>query len=242
MELAIAATVAALFAFGAWRILSGRAGLPPIDITPDRPQSFGYKISWLAVPAPSPDALASALALADPRFSATTFHPCNWGSAFARINRTFLNREVFVTPSIDGWVLAVNWSGSEDRAETIQPVLEILSQEFGEAYWFASHRVVSYVGWGAAKEGGLIRLYAEADFEVLFDLGQPPTEEGNLDLVLCTEWAERVEDVTPEEEDELGMRLPDEESVIALARAWSIDPTTLDDREVAGLGRIGRPS
>lgn len=239
MELIIAAGVVVLIGIGAWRVLSGRAGLPPIDITPDPPQAFGYKISWLAVPATSPEEVTKALGLADPRFARTTFHPCNWESAFARIYKTFLNREVFVTPPVDGWVFVVNWNGTEDQADTYKPVLEILSEQFGEAYFFANHRVVSYVAWGAARDGKLLRLYSEADFEELLNEGEPPAEEVELDLTLCAEWHAALEaDLSPAEEDEIGERLPDERTVLSLAAAWSVDPTTLDGREVAGLGRL----
>jgi hypothetical protein len=73
------------------------AELEPIETEPDGPNPFGFKTTWVAVRAKNPFLVAKALRL-------ESRHPANWSSGLQAAYRGW----VFVTPPIDGWVLATS--------------------------------------------------------------------------------------------------------------------------------------
>ncbi len=241
MDLLFPVIVVAALGLIYWRFASGRGGLKPIDTTADRPVAFGYKIYWLAMQTADLDAACEALRDADPRFKSATFQPCNWRSGLDRILGNFNNREVFVAPPVDGWVLVVNWMPAEESAGgALASTLESLSERFGRAAAFGSHRGVSLAAWALAENGELVRSFSEADGTTLSNFGTPPPEEVELDLLSWEELHE-MEFEDDGDEDDHFQRLADESTVIHLAAAWSLDPTTLDEREDLGVGRLARP-
>lgn len=224
----------------------GRGSLPPIDATPDRALSFGYKCAWLAVPSDSVVPVCDALSQADPRFSTAIYQPCNWASGMGRVHANFRNSEVFITPPIKGWVLVYNWSPSDgDELGTFQRVLGALSARFGRAAAFGSYRGVGAVSWALADEGILQRAFAEVDGSTLVDFGEPMPVEQQLGLRTMAQIGELLDDhadTSQVDEDTLFDQLADESTVIHLAGRWSIDPSTLDTHEKLGVGRLARPS
>lgn len=236
--------IGVVLAVVAWRRLSGRSGLPEIDDTPDTPVRFGWKIYWLAVPANDVEAVVSALKDADDRFGRADAVRCNWRSAMDRILANFHNPEVFVAPPVHGWVLLLNWRPDDDGdLETYRAVLEGLSEVFGEAYAFGSHRVVSLTMYGVARDGQLLRSVVQADGESFIDHGEKLEAEKARNLLTMLEAHELLEDAADQgEEDDIWQRIPGEQTVLDLAAEWSIDPSTLDDVEEEGVGRLIRPS
>ncbi len=69
----------------------------PFDQTPDKPQSFGYKVSWLALKASDPAAVCDALEL-----------PANWEGPCGRLWRRSLALRVAADRrlGVGGWQIA----------------------------------------------------------------------------------------------------------------------------------------
>ena len=106
-----------------------------------------------------------------------------------------------------------------------------LSDRFGEAYYFGTHRIVEYQAWAIAKMGQMIRgfAYVGESGEFPLNVGERTADEielniGTEDLNLC----------------------PDEEHVLELASRWVFDPRRIENCAGAdgpGLaGRISRPN
>jgi len=188
-----------------------------ISAVPDPPQPFGYKTLWFALRAPSTSAVAEALRLEDAA-------PANWRSGL-EASRAGL---VFVSPLVRGWAFVVSDSlpqldGGESGARCRES-LAALSQRFGEAFYFGTHRIVEYHAWARSENGEMRRAFAylgEAG-ELLLDEGQPTHEERAAEAVFDAELVEQG-------------GAPDEESVLAVASRWTIDP-----RELASAG--GEPA
>ncbi|MBU1536805.1 hypothetical protein KKF84_15880 [Myxococcota bacterium] len=211
---------------------------PSLDQTPDTPRSFGWKISWLALPGDDVEVVISALRRSDPRFKTTQFMPCNWKSGFKAIFSSITSNQVFVTPSLRGWVLVVNWSPpGNDFLQACHSVLEPLSEELGKAAVFGSYRGVGAVLWGFAKQGRLLRSFSEADGMTYTNFGDRLPEEEAMKLL---SWDELNAMDSTGDDDELFERLADEATVTSLAKAWTIDPTTLESISEPSLGRWGR--
>jgi hypothetical protein len=179
------------------------------------PASFGYKRRWLAVRSEDPGAVAKALALEDVR-------PATWRDGIERNGDDL----VFVTPPIDGWTLALIDSaiGEPDLAE--------LSRAFGEVQLFGTHRVPESHEWQRWMDGSPVRRYCWIGDrgEIPFDQGEPAAAEGGIARAgdLGRYWDE--------------LEFADEETVLVVAREWSVDPSTLDARtDLPDEGLIGRP-
>ena len=175
-----------------------------VETMPDNPLSFGYKECWLCVKSEDSLEVIERLGLKNPRVS-------GWRSGLA-------SREgVFVTPPLDGWVCVIGYGLSkgslfEDRAE-----LERVLALFNESQYFASHRVVDFYAWAKAEEGIMTRCYAWCpDYDGAFiSFGEFTPEEEALGYDTLAQ--------TPEEEWDSD-KIPDEDSVVAVAAAWGLDP------------------
>ena len=189
----------------------------------DKPRSFGPKCAWIAVRSSSPDAVAAALPL-----EGGTAAPWRTGVHLA------YHGYVFVSPPIDGWVLAAGSrlpGPDEGRlGDRATPFIERLAAAFGDVQYFCTHRVVELHAWARATEGRMIRKFAyvgEAG-AVLWNDGAPTEAEQALGL-----------DFPP---DFLDTELrPNEESVMQVAGLWSVDPSTLEDLDEApSRGLVGQ--
>lgn len=67
----------------------------------------------------------------------------NWSTGLAAVEAQ-MERRVFVSPALEGWVLAVG------GPETLQ---EELAVEFPQAQWFMSHRTSGCFGWALYENG-----------------------------------------------------------------------------------------
>lgn len=182
-----------------------------LDTAPDCPIPFGYKTGWLCIRSDGPLVVAEALGLGNAA-------PCNWKNGLERVDRQGM---VFVSPALDGWVLAVGWI-EEDLAN-----LTALAQKFPRLMFFASHRVTDYTAWARFEDGQLLRAYAYAGGEdtALWDEGPLTPEELSLGVAHFPHKGVNWD----------GAQFPDEETVLALSAAWGVD-TSFSGREYPPLG------
>ncbi|BCY09984.1 hypothetical protein [Actinoplanes sp. L3-i22] len=176
------------------------ADLPVEHLPPGTPAgtSFGIKQCWLAVRASTVERVAAAIGLAGG--TAT-----GWAEGVPAAR----GGQVFVSPPAGGWIFVVNagrWSGGRSVAS--------LSAELGtEVQYFGNHRVADYAEWALAVDGRLVRhVYCSESTEegceetgaptpVEIEMGFSATEPGGM-------WA-------------------DQDDVMRVAAAWSIDPHAL---------------
>jgi hypothetical protein len=171
-----------------------------VSVDADLPVPFGYKLWWLAFRSETAEPVLARLELKDSR-------RCGWK---AGIDAAY-EGDVFVTPSINGWVLAAGM-GMPDDPGKFRTFIESLSKGFPEVQCFATHRVVGYAAWAKVLDGKLVRHYAFVGDrgETVCNFGELTREEKALGLIFNQ------------------MDSPGEEDVMKLAGAWSIDPSRLD--------------
>jgi hypothetical protein len=198
-------------------------------------ESFGYKNAWIAVRSTDSNAVATALQLRNARAS-------DWEEGIAAAYKYPIGNSVFVTPPIDGWILCVGYplfAAVDARPPSFGEEAGKLASLLGcEVQYFSTHRVVSAHAWARARPSGLERAYSYVgeSGEKTLDLGVPSPEERALAFAFFDPTSpEAQQDSYWDRED---LKYPDEEHVMALAGAWSIDPSALEGRNletVAGL-------
>jgi hypothetical protein len=189
-----------------------------VDDAGDVPETFGYKIEWLAIGTTDHQAVADALEPVDVR-------PCGWSEG---VERAYRDRgALFISPAVGGWTLAVGWM-MQGRLSELLPLLEQLSARFGEAQYFGNHRVSDYYAWAKAEDGRIVRAFESGNGEISIDHGPRTAEEESLGL--------RFTGV----EDDSNDLWPGEEHVMLIAGEWSLNPQHLDAYESRGQGPLGR--
>lgn len=182
--------------------------------------AFGYKMAWLAVRTDDPQSAMDALSLEN-------VEPCTWpkGIECVYTQDAMAERPAFVTPILAGWTLFVS-PGLFDELSDAEPerlaayVSGAAHRTGSEVQLFATHRVVEGHAWAHADPEGVTRafFYLGEIGERLVDEGEPTPIEHALDL-----------------------DSPGEETVMAVAAAWSLDPTRLEEEHPeAGDGWVGR--
>ena len=227
-----------------------------ISAQADHPRGFGYKISWFAVRTEDAEAVVVALKLGD-------VQRANWESgidlAYERSGNTGARYAVFVTPPIAGWVLAVGkglpvfdqeGEDSECRSDFLTLFMNVAAG-FAEVQFFGTYRVVGYDAWFRARNGVIEREFSIADGQVCTNFGPQTAEEralGFLDLgersaEAATDYICDCMETYGDSDSDDGHKcplMPSEENTMALAGAWSIDPTTLEELDLpAGVGYLG---
>jgi hypothetical protein len=160
-----------------------------------------------------------------------TVLPSNWTAGIAEA----VNVGGFATPSIDGWVLVVgrDVAAATLDARRVEAMLTALGAVFGAAQWFVTDDENDRHGWAIAASGELVRGYAFAG------------EHGHIwwhGDVTDAEHALRcfVDDPRDSSDDEVKW-WPERRTVLALARAWSVDPSALPERDLPpSRGWLGR--
>ncbi len=102
--------------------------------------------------------------------------------------------------------------------QAVAKVVAELSSRFSEAQGYATHRVVEYHHWIMAKHGQVVRCFAY--------LGESGEVLSNLDNATEAEKKLRFGAQPPEQ------WTPSEQDVMAVAAAWSFDPTRLNSSSV----------
>ncbi len=220
--------------------------MPAFISTPDAAQGFGFKVLWFAVKTFDPALVIDALGLGE----AT---PANWATGLKAAHEHGASPSqdawAFVSPPIEGWVLAVSarWAypvaidANRDIGRRFDLLFSRLMRRFDDVQFFGSHRGAGFVTWARALKGEPQRIFGFADSEVLANLGEQTPEEAKLGFADLSglspaEAADRMFDLA-ESEDAEGA-IPDEMQVVELAARWSLDPAgleTLDYPFSAGL-------
>ena len=184
---------------------------------PDLPQAFGYKCAWLAIRSASVLEVTGAL-----RLSHT--EAANWATG---LEQAYAG-QMFVSPAVGKWVLAISTR-----------LLTKLSQRFGEAQYFGTHGVVEYQAWAKARQGQIVRAYAwlGESGATLWNIGSKTREELELGLTFLDEAA--PEAASASDGPQTGAAYPNEESVLGMARKWSIDPAFPAGLYAPGVGVSG---
>jgi len=122
-----------------------------------------------------------------------------------------INWKVYVLKPFQGWTFIIGevyaGSSSKQSVDDIQYILKKLSQQIGEVQFFVSDRSVDLYGWSKAIDGNIIQLYINGQSGT-YSIGMLPVEEQVI-IGKCI----------------------DEESIIRLAEAWSINPLLIPDNK-----------
>jgi len=212
----------------------------------DRPVDFGYKQQWLAVWDRDLRAVVEALDLKESK-------PSTWREGVERVydlarHRAGACAEVFVSPPVLGWTLAVGGVGVVPAVEmpAFVPFFCSLSARLGHVQYFGSHRVSCYAAWAKAERGRIVRAYAAVDYTTRVKIGAPTAEEIELGFDFLDENATPSEVARHEarvEADRFRMdALRDEIEAmmnVAEARGERFDESILDDeRFVSRFDRL----
>lgn len=200
-------------------------------------EGFGYKSAWVAVKDRSPRAVAQALGLRNVR-------PSAWDAGIEAAHRYPITSSVFVTPPIDGWVLCVGYA-LNGPADSQPPAFGELAAQWAasldtEVQYFATHRVVEAHTWARARPSGLERAYCYVgeSGQKLLDIGAPTPEERELGFAFFDPESPEAEDEAYWEREDLAH--VSEEHVMVLASRWSVDPSSLGERNLdVGEGLVG---
>jgi hypothetical protein len=167
------------------------AAMLSFDQTPDKPETFGYKVNWFAVKASDPASVLDALA-----FEERT--QANWASgleaAYGRTERHW----VFFSPPVSGWVLVVGFwlpypvspTSQLEREHEVGGKFDVLfsrlMKRFDDVQFFGSYRVVGFVAWARALNGNPLRIFAISDSTVFANIGEQTPEEAKLGFANLT--------------------------------------------------------
>jgi len=200
-------------------------------------ESFGYKNAWIAVKNVQPEAVTHALSLRNVRAA-------DWETGIRAAYEYPFTCAVFVTPLIDGWVLCVGFPLFAP-VDARPPIFGLRTAEWAaqlqtEVQYFCTHRVVEAHAWARARPAGLERayVYVGESGEKVLDVGAQTSEEQALGFAFFdpTSAAAQADDYWQRQD----LTYVGEEHVMALAERWSIDPSSLDDRDLeVGNGLIG---
>jgi len=218
----------------------------PIELSaePDSAEDFGYKMGWLAIETDDPRRVAAVLEL-------ESIRPANWQSGI-ELAYGDAGPRMFVTPPVEGWVFVVGLElPCPCRADVdenfpapcsnlCRRFLDEVSSHFGKIRWFFTHRVVEGHGWIRYDDGKLVRAFVCcADDDLYWDEGFDTEQTTVLGTRFYKLEGPSADESTSSEHEAL--RWPDEEDVMKMAAAWSINPQTLHERNLPpSVGLVGR--
>jgi len=191
------------------------------EMLPDKPRPFGYKTSWICVKCDSSEQVIDKLGLKNAARA-------NWEVGISQTRD-----RVFVSPPLDGYVLAVGYDtfGFMPSVDKELETLKAVAAKFDEVQCFSSYRVSDFYAWAKFVKGELVRGYgfAGGDGMVYLNEGELTPEEENLGFDSF---------IKRDEDDWESAEFPDEENVIEIADAWGIDPLFEDNDYPEAFGYI----
>lgn len=231
VTIVVAVTVAAAFGL-AQRMSRVRT---PVELAPDRPVAFGYKMAWLAIRTRDTGGVVEALGLRHVRV-------CNWRSGLgSAYNDQSGDAFLFVSPPVGEWTFVVGLALPHPLGRSFldkaTPLLLKLGGQFSDVQYFFSYPPIDFFAWARVSEGRLVRAFAIGDEGVVWNKGKPTRAEAALGLRLF-----ELRGVEARRGDAGGALLlhPTEDHVMQVAAGWSEDPTRLDaGHATEGLGYVG---
>ncbi len=174
--------------------------------------SFGYKMGWFAIRNADKKSVLAPLGL-------TAIKEISWDEGIDFIYSDIKGGTVFITPPVKDWTFVVGrWAagtGKEDGIPDIEELITKLSTQFCEVQAFATHRIIEYHHWMLAKNGRLIRSFA-----YIGERGEVLTNKGELTQIeRHYKWKKLNKCLWS----------PNEETVMQVAAAWSINPTDIEE-------------
>lgn len=192
-----------------------------------RASLFEQPCRWLAIKGNHPRAVQDALHLSAPM-------PCSWEEGLIEARE----RKLFISPPVAGWILVVG-SSLPDPVEDVDECyhfLTNLSRKLGQIQFFSANRVLNHHAWALIDKGRIFRAYAWGG-ETLWNQGQPTAAEKDLKL-FCFDYGNGA--VGFEQKEMVALNT---ERVPMLASRWSVDPTSIDERQFkSGYGITGELS
>lgn len=182
---------------------------------PTPPSAFGHKSGWVVIRSRDPQAVCAALGLRDCR-------PSGWVCGLAAVSA----RKWFLTPSLDGYVVAVGAGERPLPPET----LASLSRRFSEVQTFVCDRERALYAWSLYRNGGCVRAYGISRGQLLLDEGELTPEEIALGFGRF-----------PRKDGGSREGFPDEDAVLSIAAAWGIDPMLEGRDDPPSVGWLATP-
>jgi hypothetical protein len=191
-----------------------------VDVAPDEPKPFGYKMAWLAIQTEDTRALAELLGLENQGAA-------NWNSGIGTIYDDALGASyIYLTPPVSGWSFVVGLTlphpvGSA-FVDKLTPLMLSLGQHFPDVQYFFTYPLIDFFSWARVKDGKLLRAFAVNDEGVVWNKGRITPEERALGLRLF-----ELRGVQERQGDTGGEMVlyPTEDQVLQIAKCWSLDPT-----------------
>lgn len=188
----------------------------------DNPISFGYKCMWFAIKSGDKEKIISKL-------NYTNIGSCNWNTGIERAYKG----AIFLTPIIGDWTLVYGNEitidgGTLKEIKIIKDMLIKLSNEFGEAQFFNTHRVVEYHCWIKAVNGKIKRAYAFVGeiCETIINEGEPTDIENKYNIVNTFSEESKIDGYF----DRKDICFPNELILMEIANSWSVNPCELENR------------
>lgn len=208
-----------------------------VDVAPDEPKPFGYKMAWLAVQTEDTRALADLLGLEN-RAAA------NWNSGIGTIYDDALGASyIYLTPPVSGWSFVVGLPLPHPVGpvfvDKLTPLMLSLGQHFPDVQYFFTFPLIDFFAWARVKDGKLIRAFAVNDEGVVWNKGRITPEERVLGLRLFELRGVR------ERHGDAGGELvlyPTEDQVLQIAKGWSQDPTQIASTDAGDRCGVVAPS
>lgn len=157
-------------------------------------------------------------------------------------NCTYVNGFRSLTP-VDSWVFLVGQSlPSVPDGKRFDQMFATLAAKFSKVQYFGSYRVVGYDAWARARNGRIERVFA-----FVGDVGEVFANLGRQSPKVIFDNAERI-DAEEQRMAAAGQDRPaaqkvlvrrqrhpvtSEEDTMAVAGAWSVDPSLLEQRHLA---------
>jgi hypothetical protein len=204
------------------------------QVEAEPPCAFGFRMAWVAVRTRDTARLINVLGL-------DAVRSVGWSKGIAAVydDRVGLTR-VFITPPVDGWSFVVGFGlplpMGDAYVDKASGLIECLSDAFGAVAYFVSCPGLDFFGWARAEDGRLLRSFAVGREGAVWNRGAVTEDERAIapDFFALTEvGASAGAGRAAGRSGPRSVLLPHgfcETEVLALARAWSVDPTELGGR------------
>ena len=179
-----------------------------------RKSLFEQPCRWLAIKGNHPAAVRDALHLHAPM-------PCSWEEGLIEARE----HKLFISPPVSGWILVVGSSLPDPTGDVDEcyHFLTNLSRKLGQIQFFSTNRALNHHAWALIDRGRVFRGYAWAG-ETLWNQGSQTAAEKDLKLA-CLDYGAAVDFTQSDLPGQTTERVP------MLASRWSVDPSSIDERQ-----------